>query len=564
MSMRAIVSFEQGGAHKTKGKACEDRAFAMESGGVQVISLCDGAGNQRYTHAAEGADCTSRQIAAFLCSFFDRIWETADEDEIKKQIVLSCQDALRSLAAHLKLDSVEALSSTMLAAAKKGDHLFLCHIGDGVIGCVDEEGTTVLSAPENGEFASTTYFITMPDAAKHVRIRKLDVRGLRAVFLMSDGTSDYCYHEDTCSFVDGVKHMAAMVLEKDGSEQLARTIREFMTDADPQSDDCSFAVMSLDDAASWKFSEKKDVKKKQDFEKDGGSSGKTAETGEDNKAETDRESGQQEKREQKEKAGQEKTGQEKAREEKQGIKQDKKQKNGQSVKHGTEEKKKQKTRKNSEKKKKTKRGFSSRFTSNEKILLGLILACILLVLNMIRMASVRTDETDPSRIYEDTNAEVIRRILEKPEDSGPGLVRVPETEEKNDMTGHAETESETETETKTEKFTETETEKVTETETEKVTETETEKLPEAETDLESESEALTEPGKNPATKPDILPKSQSGKTMRPETESETETESGTETESEMETEKKPEKDEKQKPDTDPDQEKEKDLWKRFA
>ena len=242
--MTALHVYEQGGRHRAAGKPCQDRTWAMEEEGVSAIALADGAGNERYTHAEYGAACVTETIARFLCRNFDRICGT-EERQLRQIIEKVCQDKLRDRARELGLAGIEPLSSTLLAAAVRGDTLILCHVGDGVIGGVEAGRTVLLSGPENGEFASTTYFIASPGAAEHVRVTIRPVDRLETVFLMSDGASDYTFNESDSSFTDGAGAMAAMLQAEDGEEQLRRTIRRFMTEADPRSDDCSFAVMQV-------------------------------------------------------------------------------------------------------------------------------------------------------------------------------------------------------------------------------------------------------------------------------------------------------------------------------
>ena len=248
--MKAIFSYVQGGRHLQQERPCQDRAFAMEDRGVYAIALSDGAGNPRYTFSEEGADCVTRTMAQLLCTHFEELWGAENESEAGGLIVSVCQKALRQRAEELGADSITRLSCTMLAAAEKDGRLILCHLGDGVIGGIDGQSSVVLSRPDNGEFASTTFFMASPDAFQHVRVQRREVGNLNAVFLMSDGTSDYTYNEEDNSFVSGIFSMAAMVTEEDGSEQLDKTIRTFMTEADPHSDDCSFAVLELAD--SWR------------------------------------------------------------------------------------------------------------------------------------------------------------------------------------------------------------------------------------------------------------------------------------------------------------------------
>ena len=241
--MTVIQSYLQGSRHKLKNQPCQDRTFSMSENGVDVIALADGAGNVKYTHSAHGAECVTEVISKFLCRNFDKFYEDDDLEKLANVVTVVCHRALKNLADSLGLDSIKVLSSTLLVVAVKDEKVVICHIGDGVIGKLTPEGAKVVSAPDNGEFVSTTYFITNPAASKHMRILKEDVGNTISYFLMSDGTAEFIYDEENKVFRNAARKMASLVLKEDGQEQLERTISKYMIDEDAYSDDCSFACL---------------------------------------------------------------------------------------------------------------------------------------------------------------------------------------------------------------------------------------------------------------------------------------------------------------------------------
>lgn len=243
--MRAIQVFLQGGRHKATQRPCEDRTYSMSLNGVNVIALSDGAGSQKYTHSAQGAECVCKTVCKFFCNNFDKFYSNNDEEELKTVIASVCQNQLLKLTEELELDGIFRLSSTLLCVAVKDERMIACHIGDGVIGKLTTDGTEVISAPDNGEFAGTTYFITGNYAAQKICIFKQDVKDVLAYFLMSDGTADYVYDDLNKSFHDAARKMALLSFKRDGQEQLQKTVQKFMIDLDPKSDDCSFICLSL-------------------------------------------------------------------------------------------------------------------------------------------------------------------------------------------------------------------------------------------------------------------------------------------------------------------------------
>lgn len=245
--MNIIQSYAQGARHIANSLPCEDRTFGKIQNGACVIALADGAGSSKYTHSAQGAECITETICNFFCNNFDKFYDIEAEKEQQQVITAICRHALKQKAEKIGLDSITKMSSTMLCVAVKDGKAVVCHIGDGVIGALTDDGVKIVSKPDNGEFASTTYFIASSAASEHLRIQKFPLNGEHAFFMMSDGVSEYVYNENSGEFNNGALKMSLMAFEKSGNESLAKTIDEFMIKKDSASDDCSFICVSLTD-----------------------------------------------------------------------------------------------------------------------------------------------------------------------------------------------------------------------------------------------------------------------------------------------------------------------------
>lgn len=242
--IKIIQTYQQGLRHKSTGQACEDRTAFLNQNGVCTIALADGAGSQKYTHAALGAECVCKTVCRLLCDNFEDAYLQSDE-LLCNTIADTCQSALHTVMEDNRLDSIERLSSTLLCVAIKGNRVIVVHIGDGVIGCLTESGTKVLSPPQNGEFAGTTYFIAMPQAMEYIRISKMQSYGMYAVFMMSDGTADYCYDESAKCFTNGAAKLALLAFAEGGQSKLKQIVSDVLVQKDSLSDDCSFIAMAL-------------------------------------------------------------------------------------------------------------------------------------------------------------------------------------------------------------------------------------------------------------------------------------------------------------------------------
>lgn len=161
-------------------------SFLVDDIGAAYCALvCDGAGSARF--GGEGASIVCRTFSTALRQHFrttanlpadDDIWEWLDQ----------ARDRL-SIAAEKRESERRAFASTLvLLVASKGQQLTV-HVGDGAIVGRDQTGEwQALSWPENGEYASTTYFVS-DDPAPKARIARSS-HTMDAFAIFSDGIED--------------------------------------------------------------------------------------------------------------------------------------------------------------------------------------------------------------------------------------------------------------------------------------------------------------------------------------------------------------------------------------
>jgi len=61
------------------------------------------------------------------------------------------------------------------------------HVGDGAVGYLKNGVLTLISAPDNAEFANQTTFVTSTGAAESMRLYRGSLDGVAGFVLMSDG-----------------------------------------------------------------------------------------------------------------------------------------------------------------------------------------------------------------------------------------------------------------------------------------------------------------------------------------------------------------------------------------
>ena len=242
--MDSVFYSSVGGRHLSRGQPCDDRSAALYKNGVYSIAVADGAGSAKYDCSAQGAECVVSTVTEFFCNNFEKFYSEDDTEKLANVLIMICRDSLNKRAKELGIDSINRMASTLLSVAVKDGKVIVCHLGDGVIGRLDPEGVNVITAPDNGEYAGTTFFVTTPGAASHLRILKDRSGDTFSYFLMTDGAADYLL-EDDGKLSPAAEKMALLPSKEDGQKQLERVIKERMIDADPCSDDCSYACLYL-------------------------------------------------------------------------------------------------------------------------------------------------------------------------------------------------------------------------------------------------------------------------------------------------------------------------------
>ena len=83
--------------------------------------------------------------------------------------------------------AIADFATTLVMVVSNGTQVVTAHIGDGAIvaRCAGSTDVNALSWPHNGEYASTTFFLT--DAAPCVRIGVIDDYPIDRLALMTDG-----------------------------------------------------------------------------------------------------------------------------------------------------------------------------------------------------------------------------------------------------------------------------------------------------------------------------------------------------------------------------------------
>jgi hypothetical protein len=230
----------QGRGHISEGVPCQDKIASKSNGKINVIALADGAGSAALSHI--GAEKCVDTITQYFLDHFDDCY-FGDEDSVKQRIYEVLIENLQQLAIDNECD-IKDLASTLLCVAVTDDRVITLHLGDGIIAYYNGQSVKVYSAPDNGEFANVTHFVTSSNALSKIRIRKEVLSDATAFYLMSDGAGTSLYSPQQKAASNALKMMSDLSLLYSRDDVCEEITNFFTTSIGTKTlDDCSVVYM---------------------------------------------------------------------------------------------------------------------------------------------------------------------------------------------------------------------------------------------------------------------------------------------------------------------------------
>lgn len=178
-----------GRSHLLVKSPCQDDFSHKVKFNSGCIALADGAGSKFYSHL--GAKIVTRKLVEICLSEFDKIDALINDHPPKaaEYLVDRMRKTLSPVSVKKKI-AVSDMACTLIFFSCKEGRYIAGHIGDGVLFLRNDGKISVLSEPQNGEYANSTYFVTDSNAASKFRVYSGLLGRKFGVMAMSDGSAE--------------------------------------------------------------------------------------------------------------------------------------------------------------------------------------------------------------------------------------------------------------------------------------------------------------------------------------------------------------------------------------
>lgn len=153
------------------------------------VIVSDGAGSS--SHGGEGASLVCRMLSTVICDWIANHGGLPPDDQLYEWLDL-VRDRLALVAKKRELTKRQ-FASTLVALIVRGDDLLTLQVGDSALVARKAGQWEAICWPENGEFASTTYFIT-DDPEPRLQIVRKAAGDYNAFAAFSDGIDSIALH----------------------------------------------------------------------------------------------------------------------------------------------------------------------------------------------------------------------------------------------------------------------------------------------------------------------------------------------------------------------------------
>ncbi len=184
-----------GFSHQAEATPCQDfHTVSLLTNGWLVGAVSDGAGSA--PRSAEGAKAICEgvvsQIATHISQFSDDKDACLEQTTVRSWVTDGVEFVRTKLTKIGTNDSIADFHATLVGVIAGPNGGLFFHIGDGAACATDTENfsSSILSFPENGEYANETFFFTQKNWHEHLRLTPFDQK-FNLIVLMSDGVTPF-------------------------------------------------------------------------------------------------------------------------------------------------------------------------------------------------------------------------------------------------------------------------------------------------------------------------------------------------------------------------------------
>jgi hypothetical protein len=247
MHWRVFFASATGKHHLDSDAPCQDAGHHLVVDGTFVGVVCDGAGSAAEGQA--GADFFSRTVAGLLAEELpaaiggalapaDRPGGSAPAgpNALRAELLAvlgQARERLARIAGERGLGLRDFACTLVGCVVGRAGGCFF-HIGDGFGVFTRQDGCSVVSLPENGEYSDETFFVTDEGWEDHLRITPLAGVGQGSMIgLMTDGASPFAIDRTRTGFfrpfIDPVVKFLRNAADPDGNRALQGVLEDEKT-----------------------------------------------------------------------------------------------------------------------------------------------------------------------------------------------------------------------------------------------------------------------------------------------------------------------------------------------
>lgn len=235
MKWDIFLACAAGKHHLSGGVPCQDAGHYMARADGFIGAVCDGAGSAgegRLGAELFARAVTERLDAALAAGRFAGNGGPGDRDNLL-QVVEQARREIGAVASSRQL-ALPEFACTLVGCLALGGRGCFFHVGDGFGIFQGQAGESILSLPENGEYADETYFVTDESWQEHFRVTPIpDIRSGCLIGLLSDGAAPFAVNRSRSGFyppfIDPVAAFLRGATRDNGSQALKNVLENEKT-----------------------------------------------------------------------------------------------------------------------------------------------------------------------------------------------------------------------------------------------------------------------------------------------------------------------------------------------